>query len=120
VHVDRHDEHVPVAGDVAQFVQFSHTGIDVAAPVGSIVVASDGGTVSKVAWESFGGNGVCVAHGGGLESCYYHASSSLVAPGQRVVRGQPIALIGMTGATTGPHVHWEVKENGRIVDPLAH
>lgn len=108
----------PVAGDVAQFVQYSHTGIDVAAPVGSIVVAADGGTVSKVGWESFGGNGVCVAHGAGLESCYYHASSALVNVGQRVVRGQPIALIGMTGVTTGPHVHWEARVFGRIVDPL--
>jgi murein DD-endopeptidase MepM/ murein hydrolase activator NlpD len=109
----------PVAGDVAQFLQYSHTGIDVAAPVGAIVVASDGGTVSKVGWESFGGNGVCVAHGGGLESCYYHTSSALVNVGQRVVRGQPIALIGMTGVTTGPHVHWEAKLFGKLVDPLA-
>jgi len=109
----------PVAGDVAQFLQYSHTGVDVAAPVGAIVVASDGGTVTKVAWESFGGNGVCVAHGGGLESCYYHTSSALVNVGQRVVRGQPIALIGMTGVTTGPHVHWEAKLFGRLVDPLA-
>ena len=109
----------PVAGDVAQFLQFSHMGIDVAAPVGSIIVAADGGTVSKVGWESFGGNGVCVAHGAGLESCYYHTSSALVNVGQRVARGQPIALIGMTGVTTGPHVHWEAKLFGKIVDPLA-
>jgi hypothetical protein len=108
----------PVAGDVAQFLQYSHTGIDIAAPVGSIVVASDGGTVSKVGWESFGGNGVCITHGGGLESCYYHGSSALVNVGQRVTRGQPIALVGMTGVTTGPHVHWEAKRLGRIVDPL--
>ncbi|HEX9093470.1 MAG TPA: M23 family metallopeptidase, partial [Coriobacteriia bacterium] len=73
----------------------------------------------RVGWESFGGNGVCVAHGGGLESCYYHTSSALVSVGQRVARGQPIALIGMTGVTTGPHVHWEAKLFGRIVDPLA-
>lgn len=109
----------PVAGDVAQFLQYSHTGIDIAAPVGAIVVAADGGTVSKVGWESFGGNGVCVAHGAGLESCYYHTSSALVNVGQRVARGQPIALIGMTGVTTGPHVHWEAKLFGRLVDPLA-
>jgi murein DD-endopeptidase MepM/ murein hydrolase activator NlpD len=108
----------PVAGDVAQFLQNSHTGIDIAAPVGSIVVAADAGTVSKVGWESFGGNGVCIAHGAGLESCYYHTSSALVNVGQRVVRGQPIALVGMTGVTTGPHVHWEAKRLGRIIDPL--
>ena len=109
----------PAAGDVAQFLQYSHTGIDVAAPVGAIVVASDGGTVSKVAWESFGGNGVCLSHGGGLETCYYHTSAALVSVGQRVARGQPIALVGMTGVTTGPHVHWEAKLFGKLVDPLA-
>jgi len=108
----------PVAGDVAQFLQYSHTGIDIAAPVGSIIVAADGGTVTKVGWESFGGNGVCIAHGAGLESCYYHTSSALVNVGQRVVRGQPIALVGMTGVTTGPHLHWEAKRLGRIIDPL--
>jgi murein DD-endopeptidase MepM/ murein hydrolase activator NlpD len=59
-----------------------------------------------------------VAHGAGLESCYYHGSSALVTVGQRVTRGQPIALVGMTGVTTGPHVHWEAKLFGRIVDPL--
>jgi murein DD-endopeptidase MepM/ murein hydrolase activator NlpD len=61
-----------------------------------------------------------VHHAEGFESCYYHTSSALVSIGERVKRGQPIALVGMTGATTGPHVHWEVKENGRIVDPLSH
>jgi murein DD-endopeptidase MepM/ murein hydrolase activator NlpD len=66
-----------------------------------------------------GGFHVCVMHAGGLESCDYHISLSLVAKGDHVVRGQPIALVGMTGLTTGPHVHWEAKLNGRIVDPLA-
>src|SRR5207244_13316641 len=55
-----------------------------------------------------------------IESCYYHTSAALVAIGDRVARGQPIALVGMTGATTGPHGHWEGKENGRIIDPLSH
>jgi len=109
----------PVPGDVAQFRQYSHTGVDIAAPVGSIIVAADGGTVSKVGWQGFGGQGVCVSHGGGLESCYFHTASTLVNVGQRVVRGQPIALVGMTGVTTGPHVHWEAKLFGQLVDPLA-
>ena len=51
-------------------------------------------------------------------SCDYHTSLSLVRIGDRVVRGQPVALIGMTGLTTGPHVHWEAKKNERIVNPL--
>jgi murein DD-endopeptidase MepM/ murein hydrolase activator NlpD len=109
----------PVPGDVAQFRQYSHTGVDVAAPVGSIIVAADGGTISKVGWQGVGGQGVCVSHGGGLETCYFHTSGALVGLGQRVVRGQPIALVGMTGVTSGPHVHWEAKLFGEIVDPLA-
>ena len=109
----------PAAGDVAQFLQYSHTGIDIAAPVGSIVVAADGGTISKVGWQGVGGNGVCMSHGGGLETCYFHTSATLVNVGQRVVRGQPIALVGMTGVTTGPHVHWEAHLFGQLIDPLA-
>jgi len=109
----------PVPGDVAQFRQFSHTGVDIAAPVGSIVVAADGGIVSKVGWQGSGGHGVCVSHGGGLESCYFHTSTSLVSIGQRVVRGQPVALVGMTGVTTGPHLHWEAKLFGQLIDPLS-
>ena len=87
---------------------------------GSIIVAADDGVVDAAGWVQVGGRRVCVQHAEGFESCYYHTSAALVSIGEHVARGQPIALIGMTGATTGPHVHWEVKENGRIVDPLAH
>jgi hypothetical protein len=108
----------PVAGAFTQFLQGSHTGIDVAAPVGSIIVASDDGVVDATGWVPVGGFRVCVMHAGGLESCDYHTSLPLVAVGDHVTRGQPVALIGMTGLTTGPHVHWEAKLNGRIVNPL--
>jgi murein DD-endopeptidase MepM/ murein hydrolase activator NlpD len=109
----------PVPGDVAQFLQYSHTGVDLAAPVGSIVVAAENGSVSKTGWQGFGGTGVCLSHGAGLETCYFHTSTPLVTLGQRVVRGQPIALVGMTGVTTGPHLHWEARLYGVLVDPLA-
>ena len=109
----------PTAGEITQFLQGSHTGVDVAAPFGSLITASDDGIVTANTWIAVGGNRVCVQHAGGLESCYYHTSAPLVSVGERVVRGQPIALIGMTGVTTGPHTHWETKLNGRIVDPLA-
>ncbi len=82
-------------------------------------MAADGGTVTKVGWQGVGGNGVCMSHGGGLETCYFHTSATLVNVGQRVVRGQPIALVGMTGVTTGPHVHWEAHLFGQLIDPLA-
>jgi hypothetical protein len=110
----------PVAGAVSQFFQGRHTGVDIAAPYGSIIVAADDGVVDAAGWVQVGGRRVCVQHAEGIESCYYHTSAALVAVGDRVARGQPIALIGMTGATSGPHVHWEVKENGRVIDPLSH
>lgn len=108
----------PVAGAVTQFIQGRHTGIDIAAREGSIIVAADEGTVDAAGWVPVGGRRICVQHAGGLESCYYHTSSTLVSVGERVARGQPIALVGMTGVTTGPHVHWEVRHDGRVVDPL--
>ena len=108
----------PTAGEITQFLQGSHTGIDVAAPFGSIITADADGVITATAWIAVGGNRVCVQHAGGLESCVYHTSAPLVSVGDRVARGQPIALIGMTGLTTGPHTHWETKLNGRLVDPL--
>lgn len=75
--------------------------------------------MNAVGWVPVGGRRVCVMHAESLESCGYHTSLSLVAVGDAVVRGQAIALVGMTGQTTGPHVHWEVRQNGRFVDPLA-
>ena len=108
----------PSAGEISQFLQGSHTGIDLATPFGELVTADDDGVVTSVEWVSVGGNRVCVQHDGALESCFYHTSLPLVREGEHVVRGQPVALIGMTGVTTGPHTHWEVKLAGRIVDPL--
>lgn len=108
----------PVAGSISQFLSPTHTGVDVAAPFGSPIVAADAGVVTKTGWVDVGGLHVCVQHAGGLETCYYHASTFLVTPGQRVARGQPIALVGMSGQTNGPHVHWEAKLDGKLIDPL--
>lgn len=108
----------PVSGAIAQYVQGSHTGVDMSAPVGAILVAADDGVVSEVGWVPVGGRRVCVEHGGGLQSCDYHTSLPLVSVGDHVVRGQPVALVGMTGLTFGPHVHWEARLNGMVVDPL--
>lgn len=108
----------PVSGAISQYVQGRHTGVDVSAPVGAIIVAADDGIVNEVGWVPVGGRRVCVMHAGGLESCDYHTSAPLVAVGDHVQRGQPVALIGMTGMTFGPHVHWEAKQNGLVVDPL--
>lgn len=108
----------PAAGMIVQFLQGRHTGIDVAAPFGSLLFAAEDGVVNAVGWVPVGGRRVCVMHIDGLESCDYHTSLSLVAVGDHVVQGQPVALVGLTGQTGGPHVHWEVKRNGMIVNPL--
>jgi murein DD-endopeptidase MepM/ murein hydrolase activator NlpD len=108
----------PVSGAISQYLQGSHTGVDVAALVGAILVASDDGVVNEVGWVPVGGRRVCVLHRDGLESCDYHTSLPLVSIGDHVVRGQPVALVSMTGMTFGPHVHWEAKLTGMVVDPL--
>ncbi|MDE3103436.1 MAG: M23 family metallopeptidase [Chloroflexota bacterium] len=110
----------PVIGYFTQFLTSTHSGIDVAAPFGSLITASDDGVVDWVGWRPVGGRAVCVLHAGGLESCDYHVSLALVKVGQHVARGEPVAAIGMTGDTLGPHVHWEAKLDGAIVDPLEH
>ena len=108
----------PVVGAITQIVTPRHTGIDIAAPLGSLIVAADDGVVTAVGWVAVGGRRVCVGHASGIVSCAYHASAALVRIGDRVVRGQPVALVGLTGVTTGPHVHWEATLGTRIVDPL--
>ena len=108
----------PVNGVITQLFWWGHTGVDIAAPYGTTIGASDDGVVSATGWVAVGGLRVCVAHSGGFETCYYHTSAVFVSPGQKVVRGQALAAIGLTGVTTGPHVHWELKVNGVLVNPL--
>ncbi|GAA4562844.1 hypothetical protein GCM10023176_05480 [Micromonospora coerulea] len=99
-----------------------HPGVDLAAPVGTPIVAAAGGRVARAGW--FGGYGyyTCLDHGRAdgqrLSTCYGHQSRLLVSPGQRVRAGQVIGLVGSTGASTGPHLHFEVRLGGRAVDPL--
>jgi murein DD-endopeptidase MepM/ murein hydrolase activator NlpD len=110
----------PVAGTITQHYHGYHLGVDIAAPYGAPLAASDAGTVSAVGWVALGGLRVCVRHESALETCYYHTSAVYVSVGQAVERGQVIAAIGLTGTTTGPHVHWEANRNGVLVNPLGH
>lgn len=110
----------PVAGIITQYFWYGHSGVDIAAPYGSPIGASDAGTVSAVGWVAVGGLHVCVKHDWGIETCYYHTSAVYVAVGQRVGRGQVVAAIGMTGVTTGPHVHWEANLGAVRVNPLSY
>ncbi len=101
-------------------IWWGHTGVDIAAPYGTGIGASDDGIVVATGPVAVGGLRVCIQHAGGLQTCYYHTSAVYVSPGQTVARGQLIAAIGLTGVTTGPHVHWELKVNGVPQNPLAY
>ncbi len=108
----------PVNGVITQNFWWGHTGVDIAAPYGTPIGASDDGVVVATGWVAVGGLRVCVQHADGFKTCYYHTSAVFVSPGEVVKRGQKIAAIGLTGVTTGPHVHWEVWHNGVQVNGL--
>ena len=108
----------PVSGVITQYFWSAHTGVDVAAPYGSGLASSVNGVVSATGWVAVGGLRVCI-RSGNIEECYYHTSAVYVSPGQSVAAGQIVAAIGMTGVTTGPHVHWECRVNGQLTSCLS-
>ncbi len=95
-----------------------HEGIDVSAPMGSPIEAPAAGVVTDARWEAGYGNKIVIDHGFGIVTKFAHASKLLVRSGQRVSRGQRIALVGNSGLATGPHLHYEVHVKGRPVNPL--
>lgn len=96
-----------------------HQGIDLAAPVGTPIYATADGTVSEAGYNRGGyGNLIKLNHGRGIETRYGHLSRILVSPGQRVTRGQLIGRMGSTGRSTGSHLHYEVRIDGRAVNPI--
>ena len=97
-----------------------HPGIDVGAPSGTPMAAADSGTVVIAGWTGGYGNYTCIAHTSSLSTCYGHQSQINVSVGQNVSKGEIIGLIGSTGHSTGPHLHFEVRVNGSIVDPMAY
>ena len=95
-----------------------HKGVDWATPVGTSVVASSSGTVTRAGWGSGYGYCVYIRHPDGRETRYGHLSKVLVSVGQSVSQGQRIALSGNTGVSTGPHLHFEILVGGTQVNPL--
>jgi len=94
-----------------------HAGIDFAAPVGTPIYAAAGGVVASAELHPQFGNAVLIDHGNGLETLYAHTSRMIVKPGDIVRRGQEIAMVGTTGRSTGPHLHFEVHVNGAPQNP---
>ena len=97
-----------------------HEGIDIAASTGTPIWAAAAGTVIHAGWLGGYGNLVVVDHGNGLATAYAHASAILVAVGQQVAQGETVSLVGSTGNSSGPHLHFEVRVNGVAVDPLVY
>ena len=95
-----------------------HTGIDIGADYGDAIRAADGGVVIHADWMGGYGNAVIIDHGNGISTLYAHNSQLLVDEGQTVAKGQTVARCGSTGYSTGPHLHFEVRQNGSPVNPL--
>jgi len=94
-----------------------HHGVDIAAPAGTEVKAVAGGKVVSSRWVKGYGNLVEVDHGGGLVTRYGHNAQNLVSAGEHIQAGQPLALVGNSGRSTGAHVHFEVRRFGKPVTP---
>ncbi|GHV34127.1 hypothetical protein FACS18949_09610 [Clostridia bacterium] len=97
-----------------------HSGIDLAGPTGSPIVASCAGTVIEAGWDGSYGYAVVIDHGHGITTMYAHNSRLLVTVGQKVKQGEQIAKLGSTGRSTGPHCHFEIRIYGKPVNPLTY
>jgi len=113
----------PLHGEVSQFASWYHMALDITSPVGTPLVAAHNGTVTKVSvgtWDGGYGTSVAVDNGAGIESHYAHLNGVNVSVGQSVTGGKTVVgWIGMTGRTTGPHVHFEIRKNGALMNPMA-
>jgi murein DD-endopeptidase MepM/ murein hydrolase activator NlpD len=98
-----------------------HTGVDLAARSGTPIYAAGDGVISYYKWQSGYGNKIEIEHVNGYETAYGHLSRFVdgLGPGSRVRQGQLIGYVGSTGQSTGPHLHFEIKINGNLVDPLS-
>jgi murein DD-endopeptidase MepM/ murein hydrolase activator NlpD len=103
---------------ILHFTRF-HAGLDIGASWGSPIVAAADGEVVAAGWAGGYGREVRIAHGGGVVSLYGHMSQIAAQPGTYVRAGQVIGYVGSSGLSTGPHVHFEVRQGGQPVNPLS-
>lgn len=110
-----------VSHRINQYFHYGHTGVDIDGDYGNPIYAAAAGVVSKVAYLNYGyGYHVIINHSDGMQTLYAHASKIFVKTGQHVNQGQTIALQGLTGHTTGVHLHFEIRIHGTPVNPLGY
>lgn len=110
---------IPMKGEITQeFKGKDHHGIDIAAPMGTVIEATREGDVTRVEWSDIYGNMIVIDHGNGLESLYGHLSGISVEVGYPVVAGTNIGSCGSTGRSNGPHLHWEIRKHGIAQNPM--
>jgi murein DD-endopeptidase MepM/ murein hydrolase activator NlpD len=108
----------PTSGYITQGYWSGHQAIDIGAPTGTPIYAADAGYVSAAGWMEGYGNCLIINHGNGFETLYAHMSEIRVVAGQGVHRGDLIGLVGSTGHSTGPHLHFEIRQGGVKRNPF--
>lgn len=110
----------PVGGVMTQYFAWYHTGVDIANNFGTAIVAADSGRVVLAQYLNYGyGWHVVINHGNGYQTLYGHLSKILVAEGDNITRGQTVGLLGSTGRSTGPHLHFEIRTGNAPQNPLS-
>ena len=114
----------PLRGGISQSPSWYHMALDITDPIGTPIYAAQNGTVTSISlgtWDGGYGNNVWISNGAGLDSHYAHMSGANVSIGQQVVAGRTVVgWVGMTGRTTGPHLHFEIRRGGVLVNPLSY
>lgn len=105
---------------ITQYFGWRHSGVDIAGPVSNKIIAAAAGTIIISGWQRGYGKTIVIDHGNGKRTRYGHASKLLVSIGDNVQQGETIAMIGSTGRSTGPHLHFEIIVNGRRVNPFSY
>ncbi len=96
----------------------NHTGIDMACPTGTPIYASMSGTVEMAGWSNTYGNYVIISHKENYQTLYAHMSKITAVKGTKIAQGDKVGLVGSTGYSTGPHLHFTVYKNGKLIDPM--